>query len=203
MIAPKYSQGLTAKRRRGQQNALSRYVFSLFLFFSALVSTTALPSAAAAAARLRRDRCRACSAGAADLLRRDRGLVLAAAAVAALPRAARRAREERVVGLVSDAACGEEALLDFTAGGDDGGGGGGGGDALAAGVDAAAGGSIRRLDTRRMQRLCREAAEDDEGGFERALVRGGADADEIRRSACAVACKGVSEEDATRTFNAG
>ena len=63
--------------------------------------------------------------------------------------------------------------------------------------------SPQLVDTRRMERLCREVVEDDESGFERAIVRGGDDADAIRRAACAVACKGVSEEDATRKFNLG
>ena len=49
----------------------------------------------------------------------------------------------------------------------------------------------------------REVAEDDESGFERAIVRGGDDADAIRRAACAVTCEGVSEDDATKKFTLG
>ena len=172
----------------------------VFLVLVALLQTShAAPSAATLAARARRQRCRACVAGAYDLLARDASLVLGAAAVAALPRAARRARELRVVALVSDEACSERALLDYT----EASGGAGGGGELTASVDSAGVAGPQIVDTRRMERLCREVAEDDESGFERAIVRGGDDADAIRRAACAVACEGVSEDDATKKFTLG
>jgi hypothetical protein len=169
---------------------------ALVVLLLLLLQIHAAPSAATLAARARRQRCRACVAGAYDLLARDASLVLGAAAVAALPRAARRARELRVVALVSDEACSERALLDYTEAS-------GGAGELAASVDSAGVAGPQIVDTRRMERLCREVAEDDESGFERAIVRGGDDADAIRRAACAVACEGVSEDDATKKFTLG
>ena len=95
-------------------------------------------------------------------------------------------------------------LLPSSAGGAGGGGGGGaGGGELTASVDSAGVAGPQIVDTRRMERLCREVAEDDESGFERAIVHGGDDADAIRRAACAVACEGVSEDDATKKFTLG
>ena len=185
----------------GLSSLASWLSLALLLF---LQTAHAAPSAATLAARARRQRCRACVAGAYDLLARDASLVSSAAAVAALPRAARRARELRVVGLVSDEACSERALLDYTeASGGSGGSGGGGGGELSASVDSAGVAGPQIVDTRKMERLCREVAEDDESGFERAIVRGGDDADAIRRAACAVACEGVSEHDATKKFTLG